>query len=329
MRLKASQLLTAYLPALLMDFAFSSLLTNTSFYTSHLRLSNAFLGGLMAVTTAFFATLAIPFGRLSDRGERRWVLYLACLLIGAVSIGLPFCRSRLHLLLIFPGVGIGMALFWPAYEAWLAEREGEGELIHRVMLFNLFWSIGITLGPAAAGYLYRDANPFTPFYLAGIFSVLTGGTIFSNKPNPAIRAGASEAETAEPVFPPPAVRTTYLHVARCANFASWFALGVLRRLAPKLILEMGPRRQSFRKSDAHPWWRANLNLHRARWRIFNPVALSARTPPHRPSVGDYQLHRHLAGSACNFMGVCLCRYRCVCRLHLFQQPLLRLGPARR
>lgn len=239
MRLKASQLLTAYLPALLMDFAFSSLLTNTSFYTSHLRLSNAFLGGLMAVTTAFFATLAIPFGRLSDRGERRWVLYLACLLIGVVSIGLPFCRSRLHLLLIFPGVGIGMALFWPAYEAWLAEREGEGELIHRVMLFNLFWSIGITLGPAAAGYLYRDANPFTPFYLAGIFSVLTGGTIFSNKPNPAIRAVASEAETAEPVFPPPAVRTTYLHVARCANFASWFALGVLRRLAPKLILEMG------------------------------------------------------------------------------------------
>ena len=91
----------------------------------------------------------------------------------------------------------------------------------------------------------------------------------------------------------------------------------------------GPRRQSFRKSDAHPWRRANLNLHRARWRIFNPVALSARTPPHRPSVGDYQLHRHLAGSACNFMGVCLRRYRRVCRLHLFQQPLLRLGPARR
>lgn len=237
LNLKPRQLLTVYLPALLMDFAFSSLLTNTSFYTSHLGLSNAFLGGLMAVTTAFFATLAIPFGRLSDRGDRRWVLYAACLLIGAVSIALPLCRNRLHLLLIFPGVGIGMALFWPAYEAWLAERESEGELIHRVMLFNLFWSIGITLGPAASGYLYRDANPFTPFYLAGILSVLTCVTMFSNS------AGTSgrpvESESAEPVFPPPAVRTTYLHLARCANFASWFALGVLRRLAPKLTLEMG------------------------------------------------------------------------------------------
>ena len=237
LNLKPRQLLTVYLPALLMDFAFSSLLTNTSFYTSHLGLSNAFLGGLMAVTTAFFATLAIPFGRLSDRGDRRWVLYAACLLIGAVSIALPFCRNRLHLLLIFPGVGIGMALFWPAYEAWLAERESEGELIHRVMLFNLFWSIGITLGPAASGYLYRDANPFTPFYLAGILSVLTCVTMFSNS----ARASGHpvESESAEPVFPPPAVRTTYLHLARCANFASWFALGVLRRLAPKLTLEMG------------------------------------------------------------------------------------------
>lgn len=237
LNLKPRQLLTVYLPALLMDFAFSSLLTNTSFYTSHLRLSNAFLGGLMAVTTAFFATLAIPFGRLSDRGDRRWVLYAACLLIGAVSIALRFCSDWLHLLLIFPGVGIGMALFWPAYEAWLAERESEGELIHRVMLFNLFWSIGITLGPAASGYLYRDANPFTPFYLAGILSVLTCVTMFSNS----ARASACpvESESAEQVFPPPAVRTTYLHLARCANFASWFALGVLRRLAPKLTLEMG------------------------------------------------------------------------------------------
>ena len=35
------------------------------------------------------------------------------------------------------------------------------------MLFNLFWSIGITLGPAFSSYLYGDANPFKPFYLAG------------------------------------------------------------------------------------------------------------------------------------------------------------------
>ena len=145
---KMCQLFTVYLPVLLIDLAFSGIITNTSFYTSYLGLSSTFLGVLKAVMTAFFVVFAIPFGRLSDRIERRYVLYAACLVLGAVSIGLPLCRNGMHLMLIFPGIGVSMALFWPAYEAWLAEREGEGQLIQRVMLFNLFWSVGVTLGPA-------------------------------------------------------------------------------------------------------------------------------------------------------------------------------------
>ena len=238
------QLFTVYLPVLLIDFAYTSILTNTSFYTSYLGLSSTFLGVLMAVTTAFFAVLAIPCGRLSDRIDRRSLLYAACLVLGAVSIGLPHCRNSMHLMLIFPGIGISMALFWPAYEAWLAEREGESQLIHRVMFFNLFWSIGVTLGPAFSSYLYGDANPFRPFYLAGVLCLLTLGTIIANSlrtsDNP--QTDASSEITTEPpetLYPPQPVRTMHLNLARCANFTSWFLLGVLRRLAPKLTKEIG------------------------------------------------------------------------------------------
>ena len=84
---KMCQLFTVYLPVLLIDLAFSGIITNTSFYTSYLGLSSTFLGVLKAVMTAFFVVLAIPFGRLSDRIERRYVLYAACLVLGAVSIG--------------------------------------------------------------------------------------------------------------------------------------------------------------------------------------------------------------------------------------------------
>ena len=244
------QLSTVYLPVLLLDLAYSSILTNTSFYTSYLGLSSTFLGVLMAVTTAFFVVLAIPFGRLSDRIERRYVLYAACLVLGAVSIGLPRCRNSVHLMLIFPGIGISMALFWPAYEAWLAEREGGGKLIHRVMLFNLFWSIGITLGPAFSSYLYGDADPFKPFYLAGAMVLLTLGTIIANswQTSDALKTDSSSeiaAEPAETLYPPQPVRTIYLNIARCANFTSWFTLGVLRRLAPKLTKEMGMMPSTF------------------------------------------------------------------------------------
>ncbi len=239
LNLKLSQLFTVYFPVLLIDLAFSSVLTNTSFYSSYLGLSSTFLGVLMAVTTGFFTVLAIPFGRLSDRIDRKYVLYAACLVMGAVSLGLPYCRNSIHLLLIFPGIGISMALFWPAYEAWLAEREGEGNLIQRVMLFNLFWSIGVTLGPAFSSYLYGDANPFRPFYLAGILVLLTLLTIFANRFQAIDPTEDHLSEPTETLFPPPPVRTAYLNVARCANLVSWFVLGVLRRLAPKLTKEMG------------------------------------------------------------------------------------------
>ena len=247
MRLKPIQLLTVYLPVLLIDLAFSSILTNTSFYTSHLGLSTTFLGVLMAISTGCFAVLAIPLGRLSDRIERRYILYAACLILGAVSIGLAFCRNSGHLMKVFPGLGVSMALFFPAYEAWLAEREGEGELIHRIMLFNLFWSIGMTLGPAFSSYLYAGANPFRPFYLASIFAGLTLVTIWtsriakSDSPDLSVHTDESDAESPEILYPPLPVRMTYLHLARCANFVSWFSLGVLRQLAPKLTLEMGIR----------------------------------------------------------------------------------------
>ena len=247
MRLKPIQLLTVYLPVLLIDLSFSSILTNTSFYTSHLGLSTTFLGVLMAVCTGCFAVLAIPLGRLSDRVERRYILYTACLILGAASIGLAFCRNGGHLMSIFPGIGVSMALFFPAYEAWLAEREGEGELIHRIMLFNLFWSIGMTVGPALSSYLYGSANPFRPFYLAGIFAALTLVTIWASRittsdpSSLSVHTDESDPESPEILYPLLPVRMTYLHLARCANFVSWFSLGVLRQLAPKLTLEMGIR----------------------------------------------------------------------------------------
>lgn len=244
MRLKPVQLLTVYLPVLLLDFGFSSVLTNTSFFSSYLGLSSTFLGVLMAVTTGFFTVLAIPCGRLSDRVERRYILYAGCLVFGGASVGLAFCRSGGHLMGVFPWVGVSMALFWPTYEAWLGEREGEGDLLQRVMLFNLFWSIGMTLGPAFASYLYGETNPVRPFYLAGVSAILTLVAIWASrfaKLEPIRQEDAADSEGVEVLFPSPPVRKMYLHVARCANFASWFALGVVRRLTPKLSLEMGMR----------------------------------------------------------------------------------------
>lgn len=238
MHIKPIHIFIVYLPALIIDYAFSSVLTNSSFYSSNLTLSSSFFGLLVGITTASYGLLAIPMGKLSDRVDRRSMLYAACLILAIVSVTLPHCNKKLHLLLIFPGIGVSMSFFWPAYEAWLAERESDGKLLHRVMLFNLFWSTGLTLGPTFSGYLYQDTNPFRSFYISSIVSLITIGVIFICK-SKEIHDTAIATDKTQPLFPSATVRRNYLNIARCANFASYFALGILRWLAPKLTKEMG------------------------------------------------------------------------------------------
>lgn len=228
----------AYLPALLMDACISSILTNAAFYINYLHFSSTFLGTLTAISTGVFVLLAIPFGRLSDKIGRPHVLTIACFSLAAVSILLPFCTRKLYLMIAFPCSGIGMALFWPTYEAWLAEREGAGDLIRRITTFNLFWTVGITIGPMISSYLYKGTNPVLTFYLAGGFSLINWITLESqtivNRKN--LR---SPEHLVLIEAPPHAAHHIYLRIARIANFASWFSLGIVRHIAPKLTVEAG------------------------------------------------------------------------------------------
>ena len=228
----------AYLPALLMDACISSILTNAAFYINYLHFSSTFLGTLTAISTGVFVLLAIPFGRLSDEIGRPRVLTLACFSLAAVSIILPFCTRKLYLMIAFACSGIGMALFWPTYEAWLAEREGVGDLVRRITIFNLFWTVGITIGPMISSYLYKGTSPILTFYLAGGFSLINWITLESQ--TIVNRKDLHSAEHSVLIEAPPhAAHHIYLRIARIANFASWFSLGIVRHIAPKLTVEAG------------------------------------------------------------------------------------------
>lgn len=233
--------LIIYLPLLLMDFAANMIFTNTSFYISSLRLSSTFLGILMAVMLVAFIVSSVPFGRLSDRIERRYLLYAGCLVMTGTSIGLAYCQNRFQLMLVFPCVGISIAMFWPVYEAWLADRESAGSLIKRIMFFNIAWCMGTTLGPTLVGYLYTELDQAVLFFFSGGLSLLAFATI----------AWVSTQKQEVPDTEPPEIAQEFygfrsqrfaemhLKVARYANFTSYFALNTLRRLVPKLLKELG------------------------------------------------------------------------------------------
>ena len=251
----------AYVPALLMDISLTCTYTSIAFHAKYLGISSTILGAIIASGGAFFVFLSIPFGRLSDRIGRTRMLYTACILVGFVNLLIPFFyQDALSIALMVPIIGISQALFWPIYEAWFAERVDGGDLLRRIRTFNLFWTAGVTLGPFIAGNIYEMNHPL-PFYITVTASVINLIIIISQS-NISLRLGLSrksrietnkdvnsKSEYAESmdetVSISPETRRTYLYIAWIANFASWFTLGILRNLAPKLMLQMGIRERTF------------------------------------------------------------------------------------
>jgi len=234
----------AYFPALLMDLCLLGAFTSVSFYSTVLSIPSTVLGIIIALRTAFFVGLSIPFGRMSDRVGRTQMLYASCILLILANILIPFFgRNAISLAMIYPIIGISMALFWPAYEAWLAERGGGGALLKRVRNFNVSWSIGIALGPFVASRLFTEQNPFKSFYLSALICIMNLGFIASQYKTSGKKAREMDNIPEESHR----IRRMYLYIAWIANFSAWFTLGILREIAPKLTLEMGIPANTFGK----------------------------------------------------------------------------------
>jgi len=233
----------AYVPALLMDISLTCTYTSIAFHAKYLGISSTILGAIIASGWAFFVFLSIPFGRISDRVGRTRMLYAACILVGLVELLIPFFyQGAIFIALMIPIIGTSQALFWPIYEAWLAERVGGGNLIQRIRMFNIFWTVGVTFGPFIAGNIY-EMNYTLPFYIAATTSMINFIIIIS-QPKTHIKS-EDDASVDETVSISKETRRMYLYIAWIANFSSWFTLGILRNLSPKLMLEIGIRERTF------------------------------------------------------------------------------------
>ena len=226
-----------------MDISLTCTYTSIAFHAKYLGISSTILGSIIASAGAFYVFLSIPFGRISDRIGRTRMLYTACILVGFVNLLIPFFyRGAISLALMVPIIGISQAFFWPIYEAWFAEHVGGGDLLRRIRTFNLFWTVGVTLGPFIAGNIY-EMNHALPFYVTVTTSMINLIIIISQSKTHGKSEDAASIDESASVSPK--VRRMYLHIAWIANFASWFTLGILRNLGPKLMLQMGIPARTF------------------------------------------------------------------------------------
>ncbi len=194
--------------------------------------------GLMGSTAAFCYILgSIYLGHLSDILGRKRMIFLGCLSFGILIGIISFADSvgKVILLYMLSG-GLSMALFWPPFEAWIADSKMGSSLPKALGKFNIAWSVGAFLGPLAGGFLFK-VDYRLPLYATVFLSFCIAGALLCFSPEKKI--GFEEKRTIVGNSNQKDNRGTFLSIAWIANFASFFVLGVVRYLFPKLAVHLG------------------------------------------------------------------------------------------
>jgi len=193
------------------------------------------LGLFGSIMSAVHMSLAHRMGPLSDRfGRRRLILMAPLILVSSCLIAAIAGRVRIFLMLSALN-GLCLSLFWPPFQAWVAERQTGLGVAKDIGTMNLAWTAAYLVGPIVSGFLFGLQRKL-PFLFAAAVALLlfflSYGSIHDRLEKTPARKDPFPAET-------PGQRKNFLYIAWIANFMSWFLLGNARYQFPKLARELG------------------------------------------------------------------------------------------
>ena len=228
-----------YISAFLADLALGAVLLSLPLLLIYKFGATSLVLGLFGALGAFaYSSGVVIIGKLSDKFNRRHIIISGCFLFIVVYSILPFLRHLHHVFFIYIFGSISMSMFWPTIQSWLSQGLSKDKLIKSLANFNVCWSAGLMLGFLFAGILFAfsPAAPFIfgVFVIGGVILVLIRQPVISEMRDEPARKVFLETEKDRPE-----AARKFLHIAWCANFMSWFLLGVIRNLFPKLGTELG------------------------------------------------------------------------------------------
>jgi len=131
--------------------------------------------------------------------------------------------------------GLCLSLFWPPFQAWVADLQTGSSLAWDIGTFNMSWTASYLIGPSISGFLF-GLNPKLPFLfaasLSSILFLLCYGSIHDRPGTAKVKKHSTETSLQ-------AWQKSFLYSAWIANFLSWFILGNARNQFPKLARELG------------------------------------------------------------------------------------------
>ena len=228
-----------YISAFLTDFALGAVLLSLPLLLIYKFGATSLILGLFgALGSLIYFSGVITAGRLSDRFNRRNIIMLGCSLFILVYLITPFLNRINQVFFIYVLGAISMSMFWPTIQSWLSQGLNKETLMKSLTNFNVYWSTGLTLGFLVAGFLF-SINMRAPFFF-GICLVSVVVPILRKQPVPSeMRDGPARKVFLETEKEKPGSTKRFLHISWCANFVSWYILGMVRNLFPKLGTELG------------------------------------------------------------------------------------------
>ena len=200
--------------------------------------SSSVLGLVPFLYAAPYAVVALLAGRISDRFPRRGPIRAGLSLAVLAAVGLSLAGGVSPVLLLIPGIGVGLGFFWPSLQAGFSEVS-QGRDLHRLTgLFNVSWSVGKGLGLLGGGLLL-GAIGAEGVSLVAAASFATAGLVLPRMGRP---GDHSEALAADENAPPPERQRAFRRSAWIANGVAFGVVATVTNHLPKVLLEhdLGP-----------------------------------------------------------------------------------------
>lgn len=190
------------------------------------------LGQIGAVGAAIYSLCCLFSGRIADRFGYRQIMACATLGVGFVYIGYLYVTEIWHLVVLAGCMSLSISHFWPPLQAWLGQRKKRQMLLRDLGRFNVAWSLGFLVGPAVGGVLF-EVQTNSAFYL-GLFLMFAMFVAFL-----VLRVYEVEDTTDDEHVETMPLARLFLPLAFVANFATFFCIGTVRTLFPKLATDLG------------------------------------------------------------------------------------------
>ena len=135
-------------------------------------LSDSTLGALGTAFTLLYAFVGVPFGRLTDKAKRTWILSAGVFIWSLMTATSGAARNFWQLFTCRLGVGVGEASCAPAATSLIGDLFPASRRARALSIFMLGLPVGIALSFAVSGTITRSYGWRPAFYVAGIPGLL-------------------------------------------------------------------------------------------------------------------------------------------------------------